>query len=323
MKRFANAAFAASFALACCLIATGCDRKDSVTDAPAANTSQTDSTLVTNTVGDRVMDAPFQTIALSTELLETVPGNSPVNRLGGSPSDLQITNGDDLVITSVLSYSYADGWHVFDFEAVAINHNHGDTVDIAGTDSVQVQVDGSAVQQVDDTTMVDGLLARAHLGWSARSGNGEGALHHSLDVAVEPMGLDTLITIDGFAHDSLSGIEVTDSASCALDLSYDLMISNLQVLVPETTGDCPEAGDLSVAVGIAAECVGSQGTPSDSVNIHGTWTVTAHVNDNNTVTVTFSNGLLFFRKTTSCDDSGTTGSETGWWTGATASSEQF
>lgn len=318
MKRFTNAAFAAAFALACCLIATGCDRDNATTEPTASDTDRADSSLVRATVGDRMLEAPFQTLELSAKLLAAVPGSSPVSRMLGQTGSQDISQGDDLIITSVLTYRYADGWHVFTFEAIAVNHATADTVDITGTDSVRVLVDGSPVPTVSDSTSIEAVLARAHLDWANRRGVGEGALHHSLDVAVLPMEFDTLVTIDGFAHDSLSGIERTDSATCALDLSYDLTIDNLQVRVPETAGDCPESGDLAVSVGIAAECVENHGTPPDSLDIHGTWTVTAHVNDDNTVTITFTNGLLFFRTTTTCDDDATTANRAGWWTGAVA-----
>ena len=321
MKRFGNAALAASLALVAGLIVTACDRSDTVTDPVVEQNTSTDSTLVSNTVGDRMMDAPFQTIDLSAKLLESVPGNSPVSRLAANTAGSEVREGDDLIITAVLSYSYANGWHVFAFEAVAVNHVQTDTVDIAGTDSVRVLVDGQPVQRVDDTMAIDGLLARAHLTWTARSGHGDGAVHHSLDVMAQPMGLDTLVTIDGYAHDTITGIELTDSARCALDLSYDMIISDLQVRVPEIDGDCPESGDLSVSVGLTAECVAQTGTPPDSVSVRGTWTVTAHVNEDNTITLTFADGILFWRKTIGCGDNSTTATRSGWWTGAVASSQ--
>ena len=321
MTRFVKVTLFVAIALATSLIGTSCDKNDSVTDPVVERNSATDSTLVSTTVGERIMDAPFQTIELSSKLLQSIPGNAPAQRLTGSVAGTGVGDGDDLIITAVLSYTYADGWHVFQFEAVAVNNEWADTVDIAGVDSVRVIVDGMPVQHVDDSMSVEAVLARAHLSWSARSGNGDGAVHHSLDVSALPMGLDTLVTIDGFAHDSLAGIETTDSASCTLNLAYNMVISELKVRVPEIAGDCPESGDLTVSVGISAGCVSLVGTPPDSVTVNGTWTVTAHVNDDNTITVTYSDGILFWRTTTSCDDDKATAERSGWWTGAVASSQ--
>jgi hypothetical protein len=104
---------------------------------------------------------------------------------------------------------------------------------------------------------------------------------------------------------------------CDVHLSYDMTIENLQVYASAGDDDCPEAGDIAVAVSIEADCVETVGSNRDSVSIDGTWMVTAHVNDNGSVTVTFSNGLLFWRVTEDCGG-GASGADN-WWASALSS----
>lgn len=299
------------------ILLAGCDSDDSAVGTQPTDDTGADSSLVSTTIGDRMMATPFQSLEISTQLL----AQQGVTVLNARPGPLAATSAgdEDIIITAIGDYSYANGWHVFTFEAIVVNTNTGDTVDIAGVDSVQVLVNGSPVFVVDHNVVIDGVLARAHLDWSVRDGSGDGVVHHSIDVGATPIEADTLITIDGFAHDTLNGFEATDSVQCDVHLSYDMTIENLQVYASAGDDDCPEAGDITVAVSIDAGCAEIIGSNPDSVHVDGTWTVTAHVHDDGSVTVTYTNGLAYWRVTEDCG-SGAEEAES-WWTSAVTSEQ--
>ena len=284
-----------------------CSEDESPLTSDNLTQQQTDSSLVAASVGDRLFDTPLQSIELSGALLE----QQGVMSSGRSAATRAASDGDEIVISAVASYEYTNGWHVFDFEALVVDTESNDTVEVTGVDSVQVLVNDQPQFVVPEGVEPDGLKARAHLDWDVLTGDASCDLNHRIDVDAAPQEFDTIVTINGTIHDTLHGVESTDTLECALDVSYDVVVTNLQISAAAGDDDCPLAGEIDAVATIDAECT-TNDTPPDSIGVHGTWTVNAVVNDNNTVTIRYSDGILSFTTTETCADD--TAHKTAWWT---------
>lgn len=284
------------------------DDKDPVTSNDDLTQQETDSSIVATTVGERLFSTPLQSIELSTALLEE---QGVLSSRQASATTRAASDGDEIIISLLGGYEYTNGWHVFDFEAVVVDSESHDTVEVAGVDSVQVLIDGQPQQIVPQGSEPDGLKARAHLGWDLVTGDAYCDLNHRIDIDADHQELDTVLTINGTIHDTLHAFDPTDTLTCGLDVSYDVVVADLMVSALAADGDCPMNGEIDAVAEIEAECCNND-TPPDSISIHGTWTVNAKVNDNNTVTLRYSNGFLTFTVTEDCDD--TAAKRSAWYT---------
>lgn len=283
------------------LALAGCSDDETTTNSTDNGLTAQEREFVANIVGDDVFGDALQSTALSTILLSTIVSGAPARSV---PAVQGLADPvTEIIIDEVGSYTYSGGWHIFEFSATLVGAGADDTVDADGIDSVQVLVDGTPQQIITETLEIDELRARAHVDWVERSGQGDGAIHHSLDIAIEPSGSDTLITIDGSIYDTLQAVEVDDSATCDLSLATDQTIDSLAIRSDAGPDDCPETGHVSSTVTITADCVGTGGSNPDSLSISGTWTVTAQVNSDNTVTVTFTGANASWSVTEPCGSS--------------------
>lgn len=292
--------------LSLAVLAVGCSN-DSTSTAPANEPQSTgDTAMISNMMGDAVLSTPTQTILLSEALLANESRISG-RRTAGFAS---LSSDDDIIITSVTSYSYSDGWHIFEFEATVIDHDIEDTVDIAGIDSVQVLVGGEPVQEVANDDFVDGLRARAHVDWDLRSGDATADANHAIDVGIAVSEMDTIVTVGGMVNDTVQSMFVGDSASCSVYVTLDQLIDNLQVYAGAGDDQCPIDGFISSTAHIEADCVSFDETDSASVN--GTWTITAEVVGDGNIRITFEGPVLTWSVTESCEEASASGAR--WWT---------
>jgi len=295
MKRMVMTGAACMLAL---VLVIGCDEDDSGTNNIGTR-DPIDSTFVTEWFEDDLTDFGFASIDISQELIQHIPGN-PVGKeqLGAVALDDPET---EVTINLVGDYSYSNGWHIFDFEATLVDHDSDDTVDIDGVDSVQVLTSGTPVQSPDETTPIDGLKARAVVDFDVRNDDGQGSIHHRIDLDVDTDGgADTTLIINGSTNDALSGSETTSLGECDASVTEAATITNLRIDADAEDGDCPEAGTIVVVATVDVQCVGS-GDPPETLDIDGTWTTTAVVNGNNTVTITWTNGIVSWTHTEDCD----------------------
>lgn len=302
MKRLLLLALLAGLGISLTFI-SGCDGgKDDKSTGPGTG-NPIDSTYVTGLFGgDDLFGTPYESYVLSFALLDSIPGGATPKSTGGFKG---LQDGDEEVaITAVGSYSYSNGWHIFQFEATVIDLVTYDTIDVVGIDSVQVLEDGQPVQYPTLWTQMDGLKARTHADLDDRSGYSHGDMHHLVDFSIDTVAGETVITIDGTVHDTLSASGGDDVSWCDIDLTLDQAVINLQVYADNQEGDCPLSGYVTAAVSLEVLCVGEGQGSLDSLSISGTWTITATVNDNNTVTITYSDGTTVWTITESCDGSG-------------------
>ncbi|MBD3258073.1 hypothetical protein GF377_06535 [candidate division GN15 bacterium] len=178
-----------------------------------------------------------------------------------------------------VSWSFANGWHVFYFETSFIEIEiEGaevlyDTIDISGMDSLRFFEDGQVVLEPTDTT--DSLWSRQHV--DVRVASSEGELfavraHHDLRIAA--VGSDAngeWIRANMDAVDSVDAI-VLDGEGGSCDLSVATLASFVNILFAiELIDDvCPSSGSLNATQQIDLSC--QSGTELDSLNLSGTWT---------------------------------------------------
>ena len=279
----------------------GCD-EDEVTNPTEPVVDPADSAFVTELFNEEMFMTVFQSMEVSLALLDSIPDVGM--RKTAAPMNAFRSDGDSTehTITAIISYDYSNGWHIFEFEATIVDLTEDDTVDIAGIDSVQVLENGEPVEYPTEQTEMDGLKERVHVDWDRRSDTDHGDLNHVVDIVLDSVEVDTIVTVNGTVHDTLLMSELWDSATCELEVSFDQTVTDLQINV---TGDeeCPRDGQIVVMASLDVECIGGSGSDFDSLSISGTWTVTATVNDDNTVTITYTDGTVSWTVTEQCNGS--------------------
>ncbi len=272
------------------ILILGCDKDDDVTGNDDTTLNPQDSVMIEDVLQQDLFETPLRSLEVSWLLLNSILGaqmpkmSNPVAALG--------QDDEVLVIIAAEYLGYSDGWHVFDFHARVTDQSILDTVDIVGTDSVQIIVDGDPVQYPVPGTVIEGLKERAHADWWTNSDD-TGAIHHRLEIDLDTsLAGDTLITINGTVDDYFNVHEGDDFGVCDIELSLDQAITNIVFNVNQES-DCPESGQIVQIATIDIHCVGQGANAGYTLDISGVWTVTATVNEGeDTVTITFSNGVV-------------------------------
>lgn len=207
---------------------------------------------------------------------------------------------DTAIVTMISEYVNTNGWHVFLFEAIAIDNM--DTIVVTGIDSLKGVLGGSPVNTIADIMDLDELLHRAHYNVSASGAEGlvTGSMHHNMVATINNTGADTTVTFYGHLWDSLmvvSGAGIT--GFCEVDLTLHQIIDYL-VLELEVDGDCPMSGEVTSDFHLDIACDSGDGLNVFLVN--GGWTLTATANGNGIVTTIYENvaGTLSWPRTGDC-----------------------
>ena len=272
----------------------GCSDDDNDNGAgPTNQINPEDSTFVTEYFDEDVFLTGMNSVSLSWVLLDSIPSGAKAAD-GGVGKVLQ--GDDDIVITAIISYEYSEGWHIFEFEAEIIEEDYPgtDTIDVTGTDSVQVLEAGVPVQFPDEQTVVSGLKERAHANWEHRGEPAVGAVHHLIDVGLTEVVLDTIITFDGAVHDTIEGVDHDNGMIWSYYISYDQTIDSIQIST--TDEECPLDGFISMNAGINATGV-SDDVPPDTITIAGNWVITVTVITPGTIRLTYSDGTVSWAHT--------------------------
>lgn len=279
----------------------GCSDDDDDAIGPIlANPDPADSTFMTDLFDDGVFMTALHSLEVSLALLESLPGAPVVKGMDGVKA-LGAAQ-EDIVITAIIDYEYTNGWHIFDFEAMVVDEFESDTTDVVGIDSIRLVMDGSPVQYPGNLDSLDGLSEHAHVTWAMRDvvDPDSGFINHLVDLEQLVALTDTILKLDGSVRDTMRVREDVETATCEIDMTLSETITNLQIDVNAPEGDCPETGTINVTATLDIECQGDQGSQFDSLSISGTWTVNATVNPNNTVTISFSDGLVAWTVTETC-----------------------
>ena len=124
-------------------------------------------------------------------------------------------------------------------------------------------------------------------------------VNHRVDIETQINGADTLALVNATANDTLNLLWITDSASCSLELFNNLAITDLLIDL-EYEEACPVSGRLALSSTVDLSCEGGSQNPYDQLDINHTWTIVAVMNDDETITVTYSDGTTLWTVTRSC-----------------------
>ncbi len=301
--------FAGLSLIAGCLalgIYAGCDSEDN--NDPLSGLTPGDTTSGEFQFVEGVLDEPTegigQSLELSLRLLENIP---PMPNSGRRSLPSLAVSNDSFAVTAVNSYSFENGWHIFDYEASILSYDdltqELDSLAIAGVDSLQLLTEGTP-NGAFEIEVFDEFRVRAHRTGSFVSveETGGGSEDHLLDVQVNVNGGDTSITVNGTLNDSLELNFFDVETECGVVVTSLSTLINFSAVVDETNpSECPLGGTVSQTVGLNLTCLGA--SDLDPENINGSWTVTATVNESDqSVTVTYSDGTTFWTVTGQCDD---------------------
>jgi hypothetical protein len=271
-------------------LAIGC----SDTDSPTGNLQMGDTTsaefqfVEENLNGEDVFNNFELGLELSTQLLAEagIPVGSP--RAGALAS----AGVNDVIINSIIDWEFtADRWWVFNFEATISETDSAvvTQISVAGIDSVQLLLDGVAIDSSEVALGFDALKARAHVNWADLAQTVTASAHHRVDFSSAEVGNDSLITISGSVNDTVTLVWAGQDYECHLEVSSNQAVNNLVVLV-SAAGDCPQSGSLSAVATLDLLCYGLGASQYNDLDIDGTWTMSVQVNDNQSATITYSDG---------------------------------
>ncbi len=214
---------------------------------------------------------------------------------------MALQSGDEIYITSVDTFYFASGnWFVFAFSAQEINGS--DTASFSGYDSLQLLLDGVSLDTLTIANGFNALKTRVHVTGSNNTGDSFGA-HHRLDAeVVDIIEADSVIRIDGSQNDTIQTTIESDSATCNLTITENSSINNYTFLNIGNADveDCPQSGSITVGATLNLSCTGGD-SYLDSLNINGTWTLSITINNNNTATITYTDGTTIWTITEDLD----------------------
>ena len=288
------------FSLAGLGIMSGCSDDDNPTGSQTGDTTSAKFQFIDSTIAEDVFDGFGQSVEISFGLLASHLGVDLSGSKGTPGLSLQ-DDGSQVVVNSISSFEFTnDSWWVFIFDADVIDGD--DTTNITGTDSVQILLGGVPLAQneYNDEADFDGAKARAHVNGQAND-DLLGA-HHRIDVELDVIGGDTVLVVNGTTRDTLEFTEDDGQAECDVFLSQGLTLNNL-TLMDGDFDDCMLDGSITASVTIDLSCTGSGDDPGplQQLDIEGTWTITAVINDNQTATITFTDGTTTWRVTEEID----------------------
>lgn len=264
-----------------------------------------DSSMVVNILGgEDAFNNVFKSLDMSISLLDSIP--QIPGKVAGSLKSLG--GGEDIIITAINSYSYENGWHIFDFSADVIDNYNNDTVFVAGVDSVKLLLGGTPVQYPSGTESFDAINEHAHASYSQSWSDDFGAVHHLVEVALESSPTDTVITISGTTNDTASFSNEDQLMACSIDMNLNQTISSLVMSVVDNSG-CPSSGSITTTAGLDMSCSGQNG----SFNYNDDITVGLVVNQNGTITITYQSNNLNFSVTESCGEQLAAPSQSPWF----------
>lgn len=281
------------------ILMLGCDKDDDVTGNDNTTLTPEDSSMIVDVLQSDMFETPLKSLEVSLVLLDYLPEgkmpkmSNPVAALG---QDEEIP-----VIIEAEYQGYFNGWHVFNFHARVTDQSTSDTVNIVGTDSVQIIEAGAPVQYPGPGTVIEGLKECAQADWWTNSDD-TGAIHHRLEIDLDTsLTGDILVTVNGTVDDYLNVHEEDDDWVCDIELGLDQVITDIVFNVDQES-DCPESGQIVQIVTIDIHCAGEGPNAGDTMDINGVWTVTAIVNEGeDTVTITFSNGIVSWTVVEPCN----------------------
>jgi len=300
MKRLLFLGILISLSIAGISLMNGCSDDDNPTDSHLGDTSSAKFQFIDSTLGEEMFEGFGEGIDLSLELLSTHLG-VPLSGSKDNPI-MALQTDEGVIINSIGSVLFTeDFWWVFTFEASFIDWD--ETTYVSGTDSVQLLLGTSPLEQKSYAGELTFNAAKARTHVSGYNNEGQIAAHHRMDASVDEAGSNSIITVNGTTRDTLD-LSVTDGqSSCDLELTEWLTLTDLEILVQPIYEDCLQDGSISLTATIDLSCTGGGDNPGplQQLDIEGTWVITFVVNNNNTATITFTDGTTTWRVTEDID----------------------
>ncbi len=281
----------------CLALFFGCEENNQDnTLNPGGGIGDTDTSLVSEFfTGEDIFDNPFKTLDVSMALLDSIP-STPAK----ASSDFRSLEGDDdVIITRILSYSYSEGWHIFSFEANSVSSLGYDTVYISGIDSVKFLLSSQPLQYPNSTEDFDEIVQHAHAFWNSSWGSDYGSVHHLFEVNKEIVSLDTFITINGIVNDTVAATEEDSTSNCSIGANLNQTITNLKLNVSDQAqNDCPISGSIISSTNLDIYCLSLDTANSFTIDMNMSIEITAVVNDDASITVTYTGNNVTWSSTT-------------------------
>lgn len=281
---------------------SGCSDDDNPTGTQFGDTSSVQFQYIDSTFGEDVFNDFGEGIDISFELLSSHLGTS----FAGSKNHpfMALQGGDEsFIINSIDTWEFTDDfWWIFTFDATIAEGD--DSTYLTGIDSVQLLLGTSPLESYEGELNFDAIKARAHVNGTSNYDFEIGA-HHRMDASVDEVGSDSIITIAGTTRDTLDFSVSDGQGNCDMLLSQWLDINNFEILIQSGADDCPQDGSISATVTIDLSCTGGDNPgPLEQLDIEGTWTMSAVINDNGTATITYSDGTTTWQITEELDCGG-------------------
>lgn len=266
----------------------GCESADSGNNSlTTGDTTSAEFQFVQDMVAEGALDNIGYSLDMAFDLIDMIPG--------GQAIPLNFKTGADTSLVLSHEYSYSNGWHIFDFSA-SFSDGFDSTV-IEGIDSIQTLVNNDPVQVPDST--INGIKIRSHYAFE-NSFFGSGSADHSLDISAPSFDSGQTVTVAGSGLDELDMYFEDSTSVCSLMVSNSMDIDDVSFIL-ESEEECPFAGSIDMSSSIDLGCSGD-GSEFESLNIAGTWIVSATFNGTSQ-TIVFSDGTTTWTVTESCGGS--------------------
>ena len=273
----------------CALIFAACSSDDNSTNSGGNQTVQGDPNdpsfqYVTDEVGGEINgDFGVETDLIFAMLANTAGYDLGVSKLDGVSQALGATADDSIVSVIVFSWQFTGTkWFVFNFEAQIreIEDNDGvlDTNLLyihGGIDSLQLKLDGVAVDSAQITSGVNGLDNRAHAGVDITGPNllSSLSIHHHIQLVQGYQQNDSLGVANAQVDDTVTITTTENNNYCEIAINQSSTVTDL--VFRFDGGDCPLGGSASTTASFNAFCTGNGGV--SGLNLNGTWTVDAEI----------------------------------------------
>jgi hypothetical protein len=274
----------------------GCsdDDEDKGTGPVAGDTADVEFQVMSELLGDGILDHDGNILFLSIWLMDIIPGKSD----GYNPFK-PLAPAQDLDSLS-WTYNSSNFWHIFSVTAVFIDsHGEGmgvDTLTYIGIDSIRFV--GPLGPMLYPDTTVTTIDIRAHFDVEISSENASVTI--STDASFDLTEADMGIYVNGTSSDSGSIYISDEEINCEVDYTTNQTVTDLYLDYYAIMGEgCPLGGTISVVASVDIGCV----SDTMSVDITGTWWLTFTFNDG-MITATYTNGQIIWTVTEPCYDGG-------------------
>lgn len=271
-------------AVAVLTLGFGCSSSDKATN----NNSTSNLDQLEGFVDEDFYAMALQSFDLSLSLLDSIPAASaPDNNQKTKLENLLAADGDDLIINSIGSYAYQNGWHIFQFAATIDPGDGSGLADMIGIDSIQVLQGGVPMGPDADFSLLDEVTTHAHFSWASQNGLTSVGANQLVNVSIDVAGADTTFIVDGSFDEALNAVFEDSTSSCSFDIDLAAVVNDLAI---SNADDCPQSGSVAMDVAIDLSCLSTGETP-EALTLEGEMSVTAVANGNSSITVTYTDGV--------------------------------